>query len=148
MTELAVGQTKDLTATHEPAEAHIASYAWHSSDEAVVTVAGDGETASVTAVAPGTARITLDTTNANGTPGPSHSEDVTVTEAAPPAAPEEPAAPTADVVGFTWSDPAAEPAPEAPPEETPPTSLGGVGEPAAWNAAPEAAPAEETSHGA
>ena len=105
MTEqIAVGQTKTLTAAHKPPDAHIASYAWsESSNGTLLSLVPDGDIATITGVAPGDARVTVATTNGDGTPGPSYSEDVTVIDAAPPEV-AQPVEPGAESVSFSWGD--------------------------------------------
>jgi hypothetical protein len=62
--ELEVGQTVQLTAVVEPEDATNKNVTWSSSDEAVATVS---ETGLVTAVAEGTATITVTTEDGNKT---------------------------------------------------------------------------------
>ena len=74
------GQSGQLTATVTPANATKKAVTWSSSDTAVATVSATGQ---VTAVAPGTARITVTTVDG----GLSSSATVTVTPLVEPAAP-------------------------------------------------------------
>ena len=141
MTEIAVGQTRTLTAAHEPIEAHIASYAWsEDSGGTIVSLVPDNDTATITGVAVGDTRVTLATTNGDGSPGPSYSEDVSVTDAVPPPPPA-PAEPGAESVSFSWGDvaPVAEGAEVAP-------IIDPVA-PAQWSTG-EPPTAEEDEHGA
>ena len=65
---MTVGETKDLTAVIAPLNAVYKDISWGSNDEAVATVTSDGTKATVTALSPGTATITLAIENADGDP--------------------------------------------------------------------------------
>ena len=65
---MTVGETKDLTAVIAPLNAVYKDISWRSNDEAVATVTSDGTKATVTALSPGTATITLAIENADGDP--------------------------------------------------------------------------------
>ena len=63
-TELVVGGTETLTATVNPSNATNKNVTWSSSNTSVATVDSDGK---VTAVAPGSATITVKTADGNKT---------------------------------------------------------------------------------
>ena len=56
---MTVGETKDLTAVIAPLNAVYKDISWGSNDETIATVTSDGTKATVTALSPGTATITL-----------------------------------------------------------------------------------------
>lgn len=150
--ELEANATRTITVTVQPPDSHIAQYRWgeNSGGTVIALTPHDDASADVTGVAVGQARVTLDTVNADGTPGPSYSEDVDVTEAPSDAAPPAETGDTtvkADSVSFEWSD-GAEVAP-TPSEDTGPIA------PAEWSApitaepaTDQPAPVEENPYGA
>ena len=81
--ELFTSNTATLTATVQPGNATNQNVTWSSSDGAVATVDANGN---VTAVAPGTAAITVTTMTATR-PQPAPSPSPNAAPAAPPAAP-------------------------------------------------------------
>ena len=100
---LTVGETADLTAVLTPADANYQSVSWSSDKEAVATVTEDSsdETrATVTALAPGTATITVGGQNADAAVLPGAACTVTVTA---PVTPEEPVTPPSDDSEPTYS---------------------------------------------